>query len=212
MSFTGRTSPLSVGLRHIQRAAILADPDFRGGDYREHNCFPHKGLSIARQLAMLVYKSWDTSNQRFSWTAQPPYGPAVNSFEIESYLSHQGAKFARDAHTAYDPNCYLLLSKASDLTNLQFRGTKVFQETAARVGESYLDAVLRIRCNLLLFGITSDIVIPISEQTEVFNILRAAGRSNVRLDVHNSPHGHDAFLLDENYFIPKIRQFLASVD
>ncbi len=75
-----------------------------------------------------------------------------------------------------------------------------------------MEAVFRIKCKLLLFGITSDIVIPISEQTEIFNILRSSSSLNkVRFDVHNSPHGHDAFLLDEQYFIPKIRNFLAHV-
>ncbi len=195
MSCTGRTSPLSVGLRHIQRTAILSDPSFHGGDYAEHGAFPHRGLSTARQLAMLVYKSWDTFSTRFSWDAKPPFDSSHNSFEIESYLTHhvrdqfcffslsfsfffllfrQGNKFSRDKETAYDPNCYLLLSKASDLTSLQFRGRNVPPNVEARVEESYLEAVLRIKCRLLLFGITSDIVIPISEQTEIYNILRSA--------------------------------------
>lgn len=65
------------------------------------------------------------------------------------YLSYQGEKFAS---SGYDPNCYLLLSKAADLTDLRFRGTSDGFGTAAKVGESYMDALLRIDANLQLFG------------------------------------------------------------
>lgn len=209
MSCTGRTSPLSVGLRHIQRQAILSDPEFRDGDYLKHKTFPANGMAIARQLAMLVYKSWDAFNTKFDWKPHPPYHfTSAKTFDIESYLSYQGAKFSSDPLNSYDPNCYLLLSKASDLTNLQFRGSHPMG-TSAQVGESYLDAVRRIRARLLLFGVTSDIVIPISEQTEIYNILNASGAS-VQFDASNSIYGHDAFILDEDYFIPRIRAFLLS--
>lgn len=77
-----------------------------------------------------------------------------------------------------------------------------------RPGESYLEALLRIRSKMLLFGVSSDIVIPLAEQTEIFNILRGTNCTQISFDVSNSPHGHDAFLLDEGYFIPRIRNFL----
>ncbi len=174
---------------------------------------------------MLVYKSWDTFNTRFDWNARGPFHLGGQSFEIESYLKHHGTKFANNAASSYDPNCYLLMSKASDLTNLQFRGKTVrcgkkkhvcfnvfspksIGHAVNRPGESYLESMLRIQSRMLLFGITSDIVIPLAEQTEIFNILRSAGRANLIFDVSNSPHGHDAFLLDEGYFIPRIRKFL----
>ena len=128
-----------------------------------------------------------------------------NSFEIESYLTYQGSKFSK---SGFDANCYLLLSKAVDLTNLKFRGTESSFGTAANVGESYLDAVLRINAKLLLFGVSSDIVIPIQEQTEIYNILNARRRGCVTFDVSDSPFGHDAFIVDEDYFVPKIRTFL----
>lgn len=93
------------------------------------------------------------------------------------------------------------------MTDLRFRGKDPL-DTAAKVGESYLDAVLRIQSRLLLFGVTSDIVIPISEQVEVFNILNAKSSKTVKFDVSDSVYGHDAFILDEDYFVPRIRSFL----
>lgn len=153
MCCTGRTSPLSVGLRHVQRTAIASDPNYHAGDYWRHGVYPTHGMSVARQLAMLVYKSWDAFNSRFDWQARPPYGFGDRTtFAIESYLTHQGSKFASGG---YDPNCYLLLSKCADLTNLQWSGgVEAARGTAARPGESFLDAVLRIECELLIMGVT----------------------------------------------------------
>jgi homoserine O-acetyltransferase len=70
MCCSGRTSPLTAGLRHVQRAAIRSDPNYRDGEYWRHNVFPSSGLSVARQLAMLLYKSWDNFDNRFSNTAR----------------------------------------------------------------------------------------------------------------------------------------------
>lgn len=201
MCCTGRTSPLTVGLRHVQRQAIRTDPNYLNGDYWKHGVFPDRGMAVARQLAMMLYKSWEDFNVRHDWKAQAPYHfNSTATFDIERYLTYQGSKFR------YDPNCYLLLSKCSDLTDLQFRGASSMG-TAAQVGESFLDAVLRIRCNLLLIGASSDIVIPVSELRQIHDILNAAGR-NSTLDVSNSVHGHDAFIIDADYFIPRIRKFL----
>ena len=68
----------------------------------------------------------------------------------------------------------------------------------------------RLRLKLLLFGVTSDIVIPIAEQREIYNILRSVTDS-IQFDVSSSIFGHDAFILDESYFIPKIRAFMKTV-
>ncbi len=136
------------------RLSHVASPQPGDGHYAKHNVFPTSGLSVARQLAMLLYKSvslpldffcsllassneflaqWDDMNGRFEQRARQPYHfLSSDTFPIEQCegavvmrvcltkgaqdLSHQGTKFQ------YDPNCYLLLSKCADLTNLQFRG------------------------------------------------------------------------------------------
>ena len=89
---------------------------------------------------------------RFDWEPRAPYGfQNTKTFDIESFLQYQGEKFSRDPVEAFDPNCYLLLSKASDLTDLKFRGTQEFPKTAVKVGETYLDAVM-VRRRLFFFN------------------------------------------------------------
>lgn len=56
-------------------------------------------------------------------------------------------------------------------------------------------------------------MIPIEEQTAIFNVLAArSGPSKVTFDSSASVYGHDAFLLDEDYFVPRINRFLRTND
>lgn len=71
-----------------------------------------EGMKIARELGMTCYRSREEFDSRFNWK---PTGPAhfkSLTFDVESYMEYQANKFAR----VFDPNCYLLLSKAMDLT------------------------------------------------------------------------------------------------
>lgn len=184
----------------------MRDPNFHEGYYYKKGVLPHNGLATARQFAMLLYKSWETYNSKFNWSAKPPYDSHSNSFAIQEYLTYNGDKFAVKEN-CFDPNCYMLLSKCSDLTHLKFRGEKALG-TAGKPGESYLDAITRIKATMLIMGITNDVIVPISEQRELYYILRAGESYDVNFDESFSVYGHDAFLLDGEYFQPKIKRFL----
>eukprot|EP01094_Clydonella_sp_ATCC50884_P012251 TRINITY_DN2222_c0_g1_i2.p1 TRINITY_DN2222_c0_g1~~TRINITY_DN2222_c0_g1_i2.p1 ORF type:complete len:149 (-),score=36.02 TRINITY_DN2222_c0_g1_i2:148-594(-) len=120
----------------------------------------------------------------------------------------QSNKFVEGRY--YDPNCYLLMSKANDLSDLAWRGSSPLG-TDARPGESYLDALLRIQSKLLVIGVTSDMIMPIAEQQEIFSILSASGH-DVRFKEIHSSFGHDAFIVDEGLFVPEIKNFLRQLD
>lgn len=116
---TPRTSPMTVAMRHAQRTAIMLDPEFRGGRYWDvtsggDGSGPIAGLRIARQMGMMAYRSREEFDARFSWavTGKPSLPHAA--FEVESYLTYQGKKFAGQ----FDANCYLLLSRCMDLMNI----------------------------------------------------------------------------------------------
>jgi homoserine O-acetyltransferase len=192
ISCTGKSTPGSVALRHIQRQAVLRDPNYCNGNYREKGVNPSNGMAVARQLGMVTYRTREEFNQRFSWDAAGPYhlGDAIN-FEVESYLQNKAGSFVDN----YDPNSYLLLSKCTDLMDLG-RGHKNFSE-----------GLLRINSKVMIMGVDSDFLIPPSEQQYMHHLLQAHGK-DVRLRTCGSIYGHDAFLLDMGWFLPHIRDFL----
>lgn len=57
-----RHSAWAIGLNEIQRKAIFEDPDWNNGNYFEQ---PKKGLSTARMLAMMSYRSAKSFEQKF---------------------------------------------------------------------------------------------------------------------------------------------------
>lgn len=52
----GRHTPWQIGVSELQRQAIYADPNYQGGDYNEQNP-PAQGLAVARQIAMVSYRT-----------------------------------------------------------------------------------------------------------------------------------------------------------
>ena len=111
LSFTAQTTPGTVACRQVQRRAIMADPNYKNGNYRPGHG-PVEGMRIARELGMTSYRSREEFDARFDWKPTGPPHYSDLTFDVESYMDYQGEKFAR----VYDPNCYLLLSRAADLT------------------------------------------------------------------------------------------------
>jgi homoserine O-acetyltransferase len=67
---TGRTTPFTVALRRSQRRAILADPEYRDGDYADFGSGrgPVEGLRLARELGTILYRSREEFDARFDWS------------------------------------------------------------------------------------------------------------------------------------------------
>jgi homoserine O-acetyltransferase len=100
---------------------------------------------------------------------------------IEDYLAHQGAKFV----DRFDANSYLTFSKA--LTRFELTD----------------DQLAAIAAPALLLSFSSDWLYPPADSARLAAALPDA--RHVELD---SPHGHDAFLLDVDLQAPHIRDFL----
>eukprot|EP00753_Platysulcus_tardus_P022024 PLAT9201.1.p1 GENE.PLAT9201.1~~PLAT9201.1.p1 ORF type:complete len:315 (+),score=103.95 PLAT9201.1:32-946(+) len=114
LNSTPRSSPASIALRSVQRAAVLGDPAWKAGNYAPNEP-PVTGLSVARGLGMVGFRTRHEWDARFQWqpVSDAPHF-TTTSFEVESYLRHHGSKFAH----AFDANCFLLLSKCADLMDL----------------------------------------------------------------------------------------------
>ena len=177
---TARHSAWCIGLSEAQRQAIYADPRWRDGRYDPADP-PAAGLSVARMMAMLSYRSQPSFEMRFGRRPQ-----TEDLFAIESYLRYQGQQLV----DRFDPATYVTLTRAMDTHDVS-RGRGDFE-----------DVLRTLRQPTLVVSIDSDVLYWPWEQREV-----AALAPNARLAVMDSPHGHDAFLIDVDRLDDMIADF-----
>jgi homoserine O-acetyltransferase len=155
---------------------------------------PVNGMRLARKLGMITYRSGKEWDQRFGRERIPGEratgDPFAVDFEVEAYLEHHAQKFTGQ----FDANCYLYLSRASDLFDLAEHGTVT----------SALEKVAADR--IMVIGVKSDFLFNIEQQRELASDFEAAGRS-VSLVELDSLQGHDSFLADMDSFRPVISRF-----
>ena len=195
-----QASAQQIAWESIGRRAILHDPNFRGGDYYDAPAGqgPHRGLSTARMVAQVTFRSDNVFNQKFGrdvvGSDQHSNAPAEQQFEVERYLEYHGDKLTR----RFDANSYLLIGRAMDLHDI------------AR-GRGGLDsAVKRITAPTLSIGIASDMLYPSYQQIQIRDALVTRGVRADYVEI-DSPHGHDSFLIDLDQVAPPITRFLESV-
>lgn len=191
----GSLEPLGIALNESGRRALMADPNWRGGEYAANGVFPTDGLAVARMIAMTTYHSRESMGQRFGRnpatrpSAYPSFGP---TFDVEGYIHHHGQALVR----RFDANSYLYLTRAMDLYDVARDG-----------GESHW--LGQISSPMLLVGIDSDWLFPADEVKALAGRIAGLGKtvSYVELD---SPHGHDAFLKEWDMLDAELRPFMAT--
>jgi homoserine O-acetyltransferase len=183
-------SAMGLALNHLQRQAILHDPEWLGGRYLPHRP-PRRGLSLARQVGMMSYKSAELFDERYGrkpnrngedpWGVKNPSGGlAGGRFDIAGYLDYQGEQFIE----RFDANSYLAILRTMDTWDPQ-RGSATPAE-----------AFGGIRARLSFVGISSDWLFPPQSVRDFASTIRSAG---VQADYREmtSAHGHDAFLAEQ---------------
>lgn len=184
-----QAQPFAIAIRSLQREAIRLDPNWRHGQYKGDE-WPEHGMSIARKLGVITYRSAMEWNGRFARIRLDPderdeNAPFGFEFQVESYLEGHARRFNRQ----FDPNSYLYLSRASDWFDVAEYGEGDVMRGLARI---HVDRALVI-------GVSTDILFPLEQQETIAKGLEAAGAS-VDFVALDSPQGHDAFLVDiENY-------------
>ncbi|MEO7198602.1 MAG: homoserine O-acetyltransferase [Dokdonella sp.] len=198
ISTAAQAQPFAIAIRSLQREAIRLDSKWNEGHYDAQN-YPVKGMSIARKLGVITYRSAMEWVGRFARIRLDPElrddEPFAAEFAVESYLISHARRFVR----TFDPNCYLYLSRASDWFDV------------AEYGQGSIQAGLqRIKVQrALVIGVETDILFPLSQQEEIAEGLRVAGAA-VDFVALDSPQGHDAFLVDIPRFGAAISAFLAT--
>lgn len=186
---TAALGPQGIALNEAGRRAIMADPDWRGGDYAGEGVFPADGLAIARMIAMVQFHSAESMDARFDRrpAARPSLYPAFGgTFDVEGYIHYHGAALVR----RFDANSHLYLSRAMDLYDLGRDGG--------------LDRWLgRVAAPMLLVGIRTDWLFPPEGVRRLADQVAAAGKEAAYREL-DSPHGHDAFLKEWDQLVALI--------
>ena len=182
----------------IGRRSIRLDPKWRGGDYYDAAVGdgPWQGLAIARMVAQVTFRSDNVFTDRFGReladTDADYNGLGLwDKFEVENYLDHHGDKLIR----RFDTNSYLIIGKAMDLHDV------------ARGRGSLQTAASRITAPVLSMGISSDILYPTYQQKQIREIINKSGGSCEYVEI-DSPHGHDAFLINLDQVGKPLVEFL----
>jgi homoserine O-acetyltransferase len=190
---TAHLDARGVALNAVARNAIMADPDWQGGDYYETGRRPDAGMAVARQVGHITYLSRHSFREKFGRRLQErdavTYDLREADFAVESYLRHQGSRFVE----RFDANTYLLMSRALTYFDLDLP-----------------DAFAGARAAYRFLSFSSDWMYPPSDSVELAEALEANG-----LDVEHvcleTTYGHDSFLLDEAAQAPHIRAALEAV-
>lgn len=181
---------MGLALNHLQRKAIQHDPEWEGGNYLPQKP-PRQGLALARQIAMLSYKSADLFDERFgrnpNRNGEDPLalddcggGLIGGRFDIAGYLDEQGRRFV----DRFEANSYLAILRTMDTWD-PLHGSPTPEEVFGR-----------IRARLIFIGISSDWLFPCASVRRFAETIRAAGAS-VEYREMTSDHGHDAFLAEQ---------------
>lgn len=195
ISSATRALPFAIAVRSLQREMIVRDPKWKNGNYKSDDP-PVTGQRLARKLGMMTYRSPQEWEQRFGrerislemHSDEQFFG----DFAVESYLENHANRFTGQ----FDANCYLYLSRASDLFDLAEHGGSLEAGFA--------------RLNLeraMVIGVVTDLLFPIHQQRELENGLSAVV-PDTELVLLNCIKGHDSFLVDMDAFRPVIGRFL----
>ena len=183
-----------IGISETQRLAIMNDAAWQGGNYRVQ---PERGLAIARSIAMISYRSQASFTARFERKGIAGgdgherihvFDEIPLSFAVQSYLRYQGQKLA----DRFDANAYIYLTRAMDRHDVS-------------AGRGSMKEVLgSVSARVLSIGISSDVLYPPAEQKEIASAIPGAVYTEL-----DSPHGHDAFLIEFDAMNALLRDFLA---
>jgi homoserine O-acetyltransferase len=199
----------NIAFNEVARRAIVTDPDFHKGYFYGHGVIPKRGLRIARMIGHITYLSDDVMNEKFGRQLKhslrldgPNAGIGTYSyttqdveFQIESYLRHQGDKFAE----YFDANTYLLITRALD-----------YFDPARKFKGDLTKALAIAKAKFLLVSFTTDWRFSPTRSRELVKALLDNNRDVSYAEI-DAPHGHDAFLLDDRRYTDIVRSYFESV-
>lgn len=191
------TTADQIALNSVQLDTVRVDPRFAGGEYYDagDGDGPHRGLALARRMALLNYRSPTELNQRFQRSWQSGVSPLGRGgrFAVESYLDFHGNKFTR----RFDANSYLTLVEAMN------------SHDVGRDRKGVDDALARVTATTLVLGIDSDRLFPIDGQHRIARGIPQTLDGDEAV-VLASDFGHDGFLIETAAVAAHLRRLFAA--
>ncbi len=185
----------AIAFNWVGREAIMADPTWNGGNYREQ---PQKGLAIARMLGHITYLSEESMRHKFGRKLQSSEDYSFDfstDFRVESYLNHQGNCFVE----RFDANSYLYITRAIDYFDVSDQADgdnfKVFDN---------------VHCPFLVVSFSSDWLFPEYHGRDMARTLIENGNDVTFCNIR-SDYGHDAFLLEAETLSRLMTGFLNNI-
>jgi homoserine O-acetyltransferase len=183
-------SPQQIAFNEVVRQSIMADPDWRQGNYYEYGQ-PAKGLAVARMIGHITFMSDQSMEEKFSRRLKNgDYSFKFGAdFEVEGYLRYRGDAFVK----RFDANSYLYITKAIDYFDLS-NGRLVMREKP-------------IDTRFLVISFKSDWLYPCYQSQEIVRQLKTGFIEATSCEIA-STYGHDAFLVEVEEQTHLIRHFL----
>lgn len=189
-----RHSPQQIAFHEVGRQAIMADPNWKEGNYYG-GLLPARGLAVARMVGHITYMSDLSMEEKFGRRFREDRSPFkfTADFEVEGYLHHRGNSFVG----RFDANSYLFITKAMDFYD-------------AGHGRTLAEALAQVDVRALVIAFRSDWLYPPYQSQEIVRACKLAGLDATYCEV-DSTYGHDAFLLETDEETHLIRHFLDNV-
>lgn len=185
-----------IALNTVQLEAIRSDSNFAAGWYYDAKpgFGPHKGLALARRMALLNYRSPKELNERFgrSWQSQVSPLTERGKYAVESYLDFHGNKFVR----RFDANSYITLVSAMN------------SHDVGRDRGGVELALKKVTCPTLVLGVDSDRLFPVSGQELIAKNISGTLVGG-ELQLISSEYGHDGFLIESKEVGARLKLLLA---
>ena len=170
-----RHSAQNIAFHEVGRQAIMADPEWKQGDYRLHDTAPERGLAVARMTAHITYLSEQALQRKFGRNLQNRnvLGFSFDAdFQVESYLRHQGSTFV----DRFDANSYLYITRAMDYFDL-----------ADAHGGVLANAFKGSPTRFCSISFTSDWLFPTRENRAIVHALNAAAANVSFVELRGQP-------------------------
>ncbi len=198
LATTTRHSALAIAFNEVGRQAIMADPNWNGGNYY-FGPKPNMGLAVARMIGHITYLSDESMRHKFGRRLQDKSDFSFNfdaDFQVESYLRYQGKKFVE----RFDANSFLYITKAADYFDIR-----------RKYGDgSAVKAFSKTRAKFLVVSFTSDWLYPTYQSRAMVKAMKKNGLDVSFLEIE-AEWGHDAFLLSSDRLTKLVRGFLERV-